>query len=58
MDIIEEALLEADKIIRAMDRWNEDVEKIIGKVPNTGFERAKDVLGIIEEALKERRKNG
>ena len=47
-----EVLLEAHKIIKAMDKWNTDVEKMLGKAPNTGFERAGDILAQIDKVLK------
>jgi FtsZ-binding cell division protein ZapB len=50
------AMEEARALIFAMDTWNEDVQKVIGRVPNTGFERAGDILAEIDAALAEARK--
>jgi Lar family restriction alleviation protein len=48
---LREALEKARTLIVAMDDWNKAVEKTIGKVPNTGFERAGYILADIRAAL-------
>ena len=48
---LREALEKARGMIVAMDKWNTDVQTIIGKVPATGFERSGDILAEIDAAL-------
>ena len=46
------AVLEKARVLIVnMDKWNTDVEKIVGRVPNTGFERAGDLVAEIDAAL-------
>lgn len=46
-----ELLKEAREIIAALAKWNKDVEAIIGKVPNTGFQNASDTLAKLDAYL-------
>ena len=46
-----ELLKEARELIVNMVQWNKDVEAIIGRVPNTGFQGASDLLARIDVAL-------
>ncbi len=55
---LREVLEKARVLIVNMDKWNTDVEKIIGKVPNTGFERAGDLIAEIDAALRQSAKEG
>ena len=47
-----ELLKEARDLIAALDQWNKDVEAIIGRIPNTGFQGAGDLLRQIDAALE------
>jgi hypothetical protein len=39
-------------MIKAMDQWNKDVEKIIGRIPKSGFEEAGNLRAEIDRVLK------
>lgn len=48
-----ELLKEARNILVAVDRWNHDVETIIGRIPSTGFEGCEKIIARIDTALAE-----